>query len=286
MNDIKGTITLKGRLFLNFDVETLTGLHIGGATEDITIGGVDKTVIRDPLTNRPYIPGSSLRGKVRSLVEKYTGKKQNQRINQGYIHSCDDPAEYPTCQVCQVFGVPGEREFGTPARLVVRDLRLSDQSAKDLDKANTDLPFTEVKVEVAIDRVTSQANPRQLERVPAGALFTYGEMVYSLYAGRFKFKADGKEREADLDTVRDLDHFDTVLMGLQLLEDDYLGGSGARGSGRVKLTHLRLGFKYSQMNGKAYPTDSEELGIYGSLADLRKHWDQTVKAELKKRLQV
>src|SRR3990172_1368952 len=106
MSDIKGSIILKGRLFLNFDILTLTGLHIGGAFESVEIGGVDKTVIRDPLTNRPYIPGSSLRGKVRSLVEKYTGKKQNQRINQGYIHSCQDEdwQAYPTCQVCQVFG--------------------------------------------------------------------------------------------------------------------------------------------------------------------------------------
>jgi CRISPR-associated protein Csm3 len=72
-----------------------------------------------------------LRGKVRSLVEKYEGKKQNQRINQGFIHSCQesDWATYPDCNVCQVFGVPGEREFGTPARLIARDMHMGQAEA-------------------------------------------------------------------------------------------------------------------------------------------------------------
>src|SRR5581483_5309753 len=201
MSDSKGSIQLKGRLFLTFDIQAVTGLHIGGATEDISIGGVDKTVIRDPLTNRPYIPGSSLRGKMRSLIEKYKGKEQNQRINQGFIHSCQNNEWqiYQTCEVCQVFGVPGEREFGTPARLIVRDVHMDKDSADQLEKLQTDLPFSEVKVEVAIDRVTSQANPRQIERVPAGTLFGGAEMVYSLYAGQFKFGKEGEERAALID---------------------------------------------------------------------------------------
>lgn len=284
MSNNKGHIRLAGRLFLHFDIEALTGLHIGGAFEGVEIGGVDKTVIRDPLTNRPYLPGSSLRGKVRSLVEKYTGRKQNQRINQGYIHSCDDPAEYPTCEVCQVFGVPGEREFGTPARLVVRDMYMDDDSARKLDESgNTDLPYTEVKVEVAIDRVTSQANPRQIERVPAGVTFAGGQMVYSLYQGQFEFEFNKQKQTGQLDPQRDLDHFDTVLMGLQLLEDDYLGGHGARGAGRVRLKNMKLGFKAGSANGQPYPADVEWLEEAATLADLRKAWEQN-KANLKKRL--
>lgn len=282
MNDNKGHIRLMGRLFLHFDIEALTGLHIGGAFEGVEIGGVDKTVIRDPLTNRPYIPGSSLRGKVRSLVEKYTGKKQNQRINQGYIHSCDDPKEYSTCEVCRVFGVPGEREFGTPARLVVRDTHMDDESARKLDESgNTDLPYTEVKVEVAIDRVTSQANPRQIERVPAGVTFAGGQMVYSLYQGEFK---SGKDQNGKLDPQQDVDHFDTVLMGLQLLEDDYLGGHGARGSGRVRLKNMKLGFKAGSANGQPYPADVKWLKEAATLAELRKAWQEQIKADLKKRV--
>ena len=105
-------IKLKGRVFVTFEVKTITGLHIGGSDTGIEIGGVDKTVIRDALTNRPYIPGSSLKGKMRSLVEKYRGLPQNQRIGQGYIHSCGangskDQEEYLHCDVCQVFGVAG-----------------------------------------------------------------------------------------------------------------------------------------------------------------------------------
>ena len=73
-------IQLKGRVILTFDIATITGLHIGGSDTGIEIGGVDKTVIRDALTNRPYIPGSSLRGKMRSLLEKYEGKEQNKQI--------------------------------------------------------------------------------------------------------------------------------------------------------------------------------------------------------------
>ncbi|HJS18849.1 MAG TPA: type III-A CRISPR-associated RAMP protein Csm3 [Anaerolineales bacterium] len=284
----KGTITLKGRLFLKFNIEALTGIHIGGAFEGVEIGGVDKTVIRNPINNRPYIPGSSLRGKVRSLVEKYLGKKQNQRINQGYIHSCqdEDRMEYPTCEVCQVFGVPGEREFGTPARLVVRDLHLSDGSADDLDKANTDLPYSEVKVEVAIDRITSQANPRQLERVPAGAIFDKGEMVYSIYEGEFTYEVDqGKPEQGRLDPLLDLSHFEAVLMGLSLLEDDYLGGAGARGSGRIQLKNLRLGFKPGKSEKNSYPADPEWFDTeYASLPELRDAWER-IKPDIESRVQ-
>ncbi len=290
MSNDKRAIQLAGRLFLHFDIEALTGLHIGGAFEGVEIGGVDKTVIRDPLTNRPYIPGSSLRGKVRSLIEKYTGKKQNQRINQGYIHSCDDAAEYATCEVCRVFGVPGEREFGTPARLVVRDTHLDDDSARKLDESgNTDLPYTEVKVEVAIDRVTSQANPRQIERVPAGVKFTKGQMVYSLYQGKFEFEVNKQKQTGQLDPQHDLDYFGIVLTGLQLLEDDYLGGHGARGAGRVRLKNLRLGFKAGSVNGQPYAADAEwlyqEQEAEAPLADLRKAWEERIKADLKKRVQ-
>ena len=277
--ETKGNIKLKARLILSFDLEAVTGLHIGGSYESISIGGVDKTVIRDPLTNRPYIPGSSLRGKMRSLVEKYGGKAQNQRINQGYIHSCQDDElkEYQTCEVCRVFGVPGERTFGTPTRLIVRDMHLSDDSAQKLQSLDTDFPFTEVKVEVAIDRVTSQANPRQLERVPAGTIFCGGEMVYSLYSGQF----DGGKEHYFLDPEQDLKYFDTVLVGLQLLEDDYLGGSGGRGSGKVRLKNLKLGIK----DGDTYPIQAYPVGKagYDSLAELRQDWDN-LKAAIMDRL--
>ena len=223
------TIKLEGRVFITFDIEAVTGLHIGGTESGIEIGGVDKTVIRDKLTNRPYIPGSSLRGKMRSLLEKYHGLEQNQNIGQGRIHSCTNAREYPNCDVCQVFGVPGERKFATPTRLVVRDVHLSDASAKELEESGrTDLPYTEVKTEVSIDRVTSAANPRQMERVPAGSIFSDAELVYSIYSGD------------DCDAGRDVARLQTVIEGLHLLEDDYLGGLGSRGSGKVCLQQIKV----------------------------------------------
>ncbi len=236
-------IQLSGRVFLSFNLEAKTGLHIGGSDEGISIGGVDKTVIRNPLTNHPYIPGSSLRGKIRSLVEKYTGAAQNNRIGRDVkIHSCGANAkkdeeieqatkDYKACPVCQIFGVPGERTFSSPTRLIVRDVHLNKASVKELEALRTDLPFTEVKTEVAIDRVTSAASPRQMERVPAGAVFGRAEMVYSIYEG------DG------FDPAADLKHFKTVITGLQLLEDDYLGGLGSRGSGRVALQKIEVKVK-------------------------------------------
>lgn len=250
-------IKLEGRVFITFDIEAVTGLHIGGTESGIEIGGVDKTVIRDKLSNRPYIPGSSLRGKMRSLLEKYRGLEQNQSIGQGRIHSCgagernDQESQqkarvaYLGCDVCQVFGVPGERKFATPTRLVVRDVHLSDASAKALeDSGRTDLPYTEVKTEVSIDRVTSAANPRQMERVPAGSIFggkrlveangekkeieQPAELVYSIYSGE------------SCDPDKDIERLRTVIEGLHLLEDDYLGGLGSRGSGKVRLQNIKV----------------------------------------------
>ncbi|MEJ5250057.1 MAG: type III-A CRISPR-associated RAMP protein Csm3 [Caldilinea sp.] len=243
-------IQLKGRVFLTFNIRAVSGLHIGGSDVGVEIGGVDKTVIRDPLTNRPYIPGSSLKGKVRSLLEKYDGLPQNQRIGQGYIHSCDKPEAYAGCAVCQVFGVPGERDFGTPTRLVVRDVQMTEESAVKLETSGrTDLPYTEIKTEVSIDRVTSAANPRQMERVPAGAVFGLAEMVYSIYDGE------------GCDPQRDVAQLAKVVEGLVLLEDDYLGGLGSRGSGKVRLEGIEVSLR--SQNGMLKPAQS--LGRFDSL---------------------
>lgn len=159
---------------------------------------------------------------MRSLTEKYTGAAQNKRVGQISIHTCQDKNVYQSCDICQIYGVPGESGFSNPTRLIVRDVQMSEQSVKKLQKHRTDLPFTESKTEVAIDRVTSAASPRQMERVPAGVIFGEAEMVYSLYDG------------TGCDSQIDLTRFKTVITGLQLLEDDYLGGLGSRGSGKVE----------------------------------------------------
>lgn len=275
-------IELKGRVFLTFDIQAITSLHIGGSDTGIEIGGVDKTVVRDPLTNRPYIPGSSLKGKMRSLLEKYRGLKQNQRIGQGYIHSCGaeyrgeelrkkGKAEYEQCDVCQVFGVPSERGFSTPARLVVRDVHMDPDSAEKLEMSGrTDLPYTEIKTETSIDRVTSAANPRQMERVPAGTVFGGAELVYSIYDG------------ADCNPEKDIQRLKTLVEGLQLIEDDYLGGLGTRGSGKVKFTRIKLTVR--GRTGPGEPSlESQELGHFDSVQALRANLD-SLQAQLNKLL--
>lgn len=227
-------IQLQGRLFLNFVVEAETGLHIGGTPGELAIGNVDNPVVRNPINRQPYIPGSSLRGKMRSQLEKYYGLPQNTRVGQVFIHMARNEDEYEQSIVSQIFGVPGSRpyqNFAKPSRLVVRDATLTPESVKQLERARTDMPYTEIKWEATIDRITSIATPRQQERVPAGAKFA-GNLVFTLYS----FGA----REKDLG---ELALFSTVLEGMQLIEEDYLGGQGSRGSGKVCFTNLSLTLK-------------------------------------------
>ncbi len=222
---------LIGRVFLLFNVETKSGLHIGGSSTGLEIGGVDQVVIRNPLTRIPYIPGSSLRGKMRSQLEKALGKEQNKVIGkQVKIHSCDDESEYKKnggCPICYLFGVPGEVNASGPTRLIVRDSYLTPESIEKLNKAHTDLDYTELKTEVAIDRITSHASPRTIERVPAGVFFGPTEIVYNVYL------------------LEDLDKLKYVFEGLQLVEDDYLGGLGSRGSGKVQFHFTKIFIKKS-----------------------------------------
>lgn len=254
-------INLKGRVFLNFSIRAVTGLYVGGSETGIEIGGVDKVVIRNPITNEPYIPGSSLKGKIRSLLEKYKGLPLNRKIGDTMIHTCDSPETYADCAICRVFGVPGEMEFATPTRLVVRDVHLDAESARRLrEEARTDLPYTEVKVEVSIDRVTSAANPRRVERVPAGAEFGLAELVYSVYEG---YDEEGK---VIADPGKDVEMLGTLVEGFQLLEDDYLGGLGSRGSGKIKLQNIEVYIR----PGEGYLETPQKLGSYTELSELVK----------------
>lgn len=220
-------IKLLGRVFVTGDIRAVTGLHVGGAPAGLAIGGLDNPVIRDARTGQPYIPGSSLKGKMRSLSERARGfnpedSRQVQKIGQIRIHVCQDPAAYAQCDVCQVFGLPGEMEHSTPTRLTVRDVFLDPAS---LEGAQMDYVSTEIKWEASIDRITSAALPRQIERVPAGALFAGFEMVFSLY-------------DLGNGTDAEFTRLTTLVRAMQLLEDDYLGGLGSRGSGKVRFENV------------------------------------------------
>ena len=181
-----------------------TGLHIGGTNAALNIGGPDNFVVRNPLNNIPYIPGSSLKGKMRSLVEIANGETEEGK-----------PSNSIKTKAGALFGVSGNNEDSRPSRLIVRDSELW-YNDPNVDFSNTDLPYTETKTEVAIDRVTSIANPRTFERVPAGAKFKVN-MVLNIFEGE------------DEDALKA-----TLKQAIRLLEDDYLGGHGSRGYGQVK----------------------------------------------------
>lgn len=238
-------IKLYGRVIISGSIRALSGLRIGGSTSTLEIGGVDLPVVRNIANGQPYIPGSSFKGKMRSLSEKLTAAPLNQSINNIAIHSAKTRQEYDAFWVNPIFGVPSEVKFDVPApnRLLVRDIQL-DPTSLEAARANFDLPYTEVKWENALDRVTSAATPRQIERVPAGAIFKPMELVFNLY-----FKED-------------IQLLQNVFIAMQLVEDDYLGGHGSRGSGKVAFENLQLTCK----GGDDYRLLGEKN--MGRLADL------------------
>ena len=260
-------ITLLGKLFLKGEIKALTGLHIGGAQTGMEIGGVDNIVIRDPITNLPYVPGSSLKGKMRSLMERKLGLPLNRTIRTGRpqvrIHECEEEETYKGCVVCRLFGVAGERDFATPTRLYVRDVKLSQESREELEGLETELPYTEVKWEAAIDRVTSAAVPRQFERVPAGAVFSPVNMVFNFYS------LDGGTDDFDL--------LRSLFQAMELLEDDYVGGMGSRGYGQVAFRNLSLSLKTQEhyLDPTVPPVD---LGEFSDLKELREKEEEIIKS--------
>ena len=267
---------LLGKVIITSTLTAETGLHIGGGGETLNIGGIDKPVIRDPLTQQPYLPGSSLKGKMRATLERLLKKPLNRSGGSGtYRYESDDLVDgysqvgkdqfvqyagARTCQLSRVFGSTGgsscwieeavakseglieendksERKSienrphvmvrgrNSPARLIVRDCHLQTDSAEKLAQIDSALYMTEWKFENGIDRVTAAANPRQLERVPAGAQFKF-EMVYTV--------------EDESQAVEDLQN---LAIALAILEDDALGGHGSRGYGKVRFEQFEFYYR-------------------------------------------
>jgi CRISPR-associated protein Csm3 len=255
-------LKLIGKLILEGEMHCETGLHIGAGKGSLEIGGSDNPVTKDSF-GRPYVPGSTLRGKVRSLLEQtsgmavpselvYLSRRKGQEVR---IHQSDRPDD----EICLLFGrSPGrmERVAGehlessqaTPARLAVFDAPLDPESITPQMRENLDDELTEVKSENAIDRITSQANPRTLERVPSGA--------------RFKTRL-----VMDVLCEEDAPLFLRVLEGLRLLEDDALGGGGSRGSGRVGFSNLRLVWRGKNYYATGAP--EKEIGAGPTLAAIQ-----------------
>ena len=251
-------LQLVGKLILSGELHCETGLHIGAGKGSLEIGGADNPVVKDAF-GLPYIPGSSLRGRIRSLLENalglttpaelvYLSKRKGQEVR---IHQSDRPDD----EICLLFGrnpgrmdrVSGEElntRTATPARLAIYDAPLDAASITAQMRENLDDEITEVKSENAIDRITSQANPRTLERVPAGARF-HVRMVLDVLCEEDKALAA------------------RLVEGLRLLEDDALGGGGSRGSGRVRFANLKLIWR----NRAFYSSGAAEAEL-ASAADL------------------
>jgi CRISPR-associated protein Csm3 len=255
-------LKLIGKLILEGEMRCETGLHVGAGKGSLEIGGSDNPVAKDAF-GRPYVPGSSLRGKIRALLEQasglavpselvYLSRRKGQEVR---IHQSDRPDD----EICLLFGRnPGRMErvqgdvletsLATPARLAVFDAPLDPESITPQMRENLDDELTEVKNENAIDRITSQANPRTIERVPAGARF------------RARFVMDVLcEEDAAL--------FPRVLEGLRLLEDDSLGGGGSRGSGRVSFAGLRLVWRGRNYYASGAP--EKEIGAGATLSAIQ-----------------
>ncbi len=248
-----------GKLVLECEIQCRTGLHIGAGKGSLEIGGADNPVVKDAF-GIPYIPGSSLRGRLRSLLEQALGlwtpgeliflsKRRGQEVR---IHQSDRPDD----DICVLFGrnpgrvervngEPIEAETATPARLTIYDAPLLVDSITPQMRENLDDELTEVKSENAVDRITSQANPRTLERVPAGARFRLRMVL-------------------DILCPEDRPLLARVAEGLRLLEDDALGGGGSRGNGRVSFTGLTLTWRSKDY----YAKGAEENQLLSS-ADLR-----------------
>lgn len=194
---------------LTIKIKILTGLHIGVGSDKLQIGGIDNPFIKDPVSNRPYIPGSSLKGKLRCLLETegdYENGTKNDQIN-------------------LVFGATSEYLQGkgsefkeSPTRIIFRDLMLTDDYMKKYDNG---MLQTEIKTEIKIDRTKGTAADgalRTTERIPPDTEFA-GEVLI-----RYR-------DEEEYERVREM-----LDNGIRLINQDYLGGSGSRGYGSILAT--------------------------------------------------
>ena len=187
-----------GKILIHCKLIVSTGMHIGDSSAFSAIGAVDSQVVRDPLTGLPIVPGSSLKGKLRTLLARSLAED----IQHMPKHDDDD--------------VRIKRIFGSSSPVQAARMQFADCFVSNAD-AMRKVGITEVKAENGINRADSVANPRFIERVTRGTEFNVN-IVYDI--------ADESQVMEDLSLL---------AKGMKLLQLDYLGGHGTRGSGRVSL---------------------------------------------------
>ena len=203
-----------------------TGLHIGAGNDKVEIGGMDNPIIRNPLTREPYIPGSSIKGKIRSLMEWKLDKldmssKDPKKI--GGPCACGKA----DCPICRVFGSANNSndkntEKG-PTRIIVRDAVLTNEWSEKFKQGKA---LIEEKSENSLNRITAAANPRPIERIVPGV--------------EFDFEIDYRIIDTNDNGKKDNEFFESVVKeGLKILQNDYLGGGGTRGNGQIAFVDLK-----------------------------------------------
>jgi CRISPR-associated protein Csm3 len=198
-----------GKILIKCKMTVLTGMHIGGSSAFSAIGAVDSPVIRDSFTGEPMLPGSSLKGKMRTLLAKAI---KNHYITQ---ECANDPEE-----IKRLFGTAGDNRKGEHPRAA--QLQFADAFLVNAEKLKKRSGMTEVKFENTINRLTAVANPRQIERVVRGSEFAI-DLVYDM----------GEPEVIKTD-------FANIAKGLKLLSMDYLGGHGSRGYGKVAFSDFEV----------------------------------------------
>lgn len=217
-----------GKILIFCELEAVTGMHIGGSNAFSAIGAVDSPVLRDPMTNNPIVPGSSLKGKLRTLL----ARSLCQDIRKMPAFDQDDQ------RIVRLFG------SARPPRR--SRLQFSDCFVVNADRFG-EIGLTEVKSENTINRATSVANPRQIERIAAGVKFGV-RIVYDV-----------------MDTDEVTEDMEQLAHAMQLLQMDYLGGHGSRGSGRVSLKNFHFKWIEASIAEERLTSIFEKVESYGLL---------------------
>ena len=234
---------LKGNYIITGKIKTLSGLHIGGSKETLNIGGVDSPVIRNS-RDEIYVPGSSLKGKLRYLLE-VSGLIENV-ILKGTGHEHAEGLKPENCPICNLFG--SSAEDSVKPKIIVRDSYYCGTGAN---------PKTEEKIENSIDRVSVSANPRHIERVEKDSIFDFEIVLLDFENGSIETKK----------------LFEMLITSMRFLEDNYLGGSGTRGYGKISFEDIKVCYKgldYYEGNGEEKnKIESENLELLkGKISNL------------------
>ncbi len=200
-----------------------TGLHIGNVSDNSDIGGIDKPIIRDSITTLPFIPGSSLKGKLRALLEL-----NDQLSSESVMENHGRPSNSIDCVATQIFGIAsyaGTKEekllFKYPTRIIVRDSYPTEETIQKWKNSDDIFEGAELKYENSVDRLKAISFLRNIERIPRGSKFHF-EIIFSVYEG------DNEK------------NFIELLRSMVLLEDNYLGASGTRGFGKVQFKEIKI----------------------------------------------